>query len=147
MKICDNCGSFKSEAFLTNVISWEHPGSFNFVRCIQCGLIYLYPRSAQSAIGKYYPPESYWGDVAKTARDNRYNFIYRPIIKEKEKGTILDIGAGTGLFLFKFKELGWEVNGVELSKAAALLSQKNFGVKLKVGDFLDFSFPRKYFDY
>ncbi len=145
--ICDNCGSFKLEVFLTNVISWEHAGSFNFIRCIHCGLICLYPRPAQSAIGKYYPKESYWGDDdSKAARDNRYNFIYQQIMNKKEKGTILDIGAGTGLFLTKFNDLGWEVSGIELSKTAVSFAQENFGIKLRNGDFLDFSFPKEHFD-
>lgn len=153
--VCNNCRNVAYKILFDNVTSWEHPGMFRIVACKQCGLVYLNPRPSREEIGKYYPNESYWGHSTlredestewKRGRDKDYNLLYEEILGRKKKGAILDIGAGTGLFLTRFKELGWDVDGVELAANASALAQKTYDIKLKVGDFLDFNFPKNTFD-
>lgn len=152
--ICNNCGSKSFEVFLNEISYWQYSGTFRLVTCTDCRLIFLHPRPIISEIGKYYPNDSYWGqDIAQTFLDSDwkkerakgYDFLYKLIARHGKKGAILDIGAGTGMFLSRFKELGWVTDGVELSKEAVQFAKKVFGLKLKTGDFLNFSFKNNFY--
>lgn len=152
---CNNCGNNNTVVFLDNVTSWEHPGIFRLEKCITCTLVYVNPRPTQSEIGKFYPSATYWGDDVRSSglqdnllevRKKSYGYLYRNILGLKKKGSILDIGAGTGMFLSYFSELGFQTDGVEFSKDACIYARKTFGIKLKQGDFLDKKFKRNTYD-
>lgn len=106
-------------------------------------------------IGNYYSPESYWGEnitiknkASELVKEREYTFgsIYKKLLTTTKKGAILDIGAGTGIFLSKFKEKGWRADGVEFSSDAVKFAKKSFDITLKRGDFLDYSFPKNTYD-
>jgi len=61
-------------------------------------------------------------------------------------GKILDIGAGTGVFLKVARDRGWNVAGVEISQFAADIARKKFNIGLFRGELEDASFKRKSFD-
>ncbi|HYD35790.1 MAG TPA: class I SAM-dependent methyltransferase [Vitreimonas sp.] len=152
---CNYCHSKSARPFLKNVTSWEHEGSFTVVKCQRCQLVYLNPRPTRTQIGQYYPTQSYWGRDMKTKdmlsqlqreREDAYDFLYRVVLSKKSGGRIVDIGAGTGIFLSKFKELGWQAEGIELSKDAVKFGQRMFKIKMHQGDFLDFMFPARSVD-
>lgn len=58
-------------------------------------------------------------------------------------GTLVDVGIGTGLLLHLAEEGGFRALGCEISPAAAEKAKEEFGVEVKVGDFLaaDFEAP------
>ena len=151
---CNLCGSGTNEVVWDKVTSWMNRGVFRIVSCSECGLTYLSPRPAASLIKKYYQPESYWGrNILKFAgsessqsREGAYEFLYKDIFEMRKNGSILDIGAGTGLFLKRFKEKDWKIEGVELSKEACKFAKKMFGIDLKSGDFLDQNFAKRSFN-
>ena len=60
---------------------------------------------------------------------------------------MLDVGCGSGWFLAKMREHGWEVMGAEPSPAAARLGQSEQGLDIFPGSVLDAAFPAKSFDY
>lgn len=137
---CPICKTDKYLApFLTDITTWEHPGQFNLLKCGQCGLVLQSPRVPQSQIHKYYPKETYWGhDLKVKDRESKFGPLYKEIFNRYSAGKILDIGSGVGLFMSKFRELGWEVWETEISKKT--------GIKMLIGDFLDLNLPQKYFD-
>lgn len=153
---CGSCKSSKYNIFLDNLTSWEFEGKFRLVKCSNCGLVYLNPRPKGNFISDYYPKESYWGAnikkgitdrTLKEKREKAYGPLYKEIFKRKDKGNILDIGAGTGLFLTKFSPtLDWKIYGVELSKEASSYARKVYGIKLESADFLGIKYPADYFD-
>lgn len=138
-----------------DVTTWEYSGKFTVFECKKCGLAFQSPRAPFKHAISYYPSKGYWGrDVRrlkktrgwKKERVNSYNFLYKGILKRKSAGAILDIGSGLGLFLSKFKELGWEVLGTDISKDVAKYSQKVFNVKVLTGDIVKLKLPTKHFD-
>jgi len=151
---CDLCGSKEFVIMHDKLSYWEYEGVFRVVRCTQCDLVYLNPRPPVSEIGKYYESENYFGrdivheqklDDAQT-REEIFSPAYDVIFKKKRKGKILDIGAGTGLFLSKFKEKGWDVDGIEITSDAVKYAKKFYNVKLRQGDFFDFPLPSEAYD-
>ena len=79
-------------------------------------------------LGKYYLSENYIShtDSNDGFFEKVYQWVKNYMLKKKvkvissyvEKGTLLDIGAGTGDFLNQAKKSGWEVTGIEPSAAA-----------------------------
>lgn len=106
------------------------PGSFYVVKCNQCGLLRTNPRPTRDTISFYYP-ESY-GPYHSTEvkSNNRPSFLKKNIPKifplnlenlpDIPVGQLLEIGCASGSFLNSMSELGWKVEGIELSRAAGL---------------------------
>ncbi|MEC7782597.1 MAG: class I SAM-dependent methyltransferase [Bacteroidota bacterium] len=79
-------------------------------------------------LGMYYLSKNYIShtDSNKGLFEKVYHWVKNYMLKKKvklissyaEKGTLLDIGAGTGDFLNQAKKSGWEVTGIEPSAAA-----------------------------
>lgn len=153
--VCNLCQSKDYDVLFDNMTYWEYPGSFRVVSCRNCKLVFTNPRPVLAKIGQYYTQENYWGRDFDSKekkyndareRDTAYGMVYDLLLKQKKKGKILDIGAGTGLFLSKLKELGWDVSGVEISPEAVKYAKKQYNISLKKGDVFDVAFPKNTYD-
>ncbi len=99
-------------------------------------LLKTYPQPALSDLPNYYESEDYIShtDNKRSLFEKVYHFIKRKAIRDKvslieywsiEKGSVLDIGSGTGDFLAEAKQQNWKAVGMEPSdKAKALAKQK-----------------------
>lgn len=56
--ICDLCGS-SNRKFLFDARDRLHgfEGTFSYVRCSECGLVYMSPRVLPDDVGEFYPPD------------------------------------------------------------------------------------------
>lgn len=153
--ICNLCKSKKFKVIYNKITYWEYKGFFRIVQCYDCGLIFTSPRPILSEMEKYYQQDNYFGrDIRNTndtyndkkERVDAYNPAYHLITSRKEKGSILDIGAGTGMFLSEFKDRGWIVDGVELESHAVSYAKKQYKITLRHGDFFQFKFQKKVYD-
>jgi predicted SAM-dependent methyltransferase len=61
-------------------------------------------------------------------------------------GLLLDIGAGTGMFMKWAKDSGFAVEGLELSKDAAEYGSKQWGLAIRQGDLHKTIFPPNRYD-
>ena len=141
---CNLCGSMGHDIFFDSIINPEFEERFRLVKCKNCGLVYLSPRPTKKNISNYYPQETYWSPKRNAFKT--YYHLYNFIFSEIKKGRILDIGAGTGLFLSYFKNKGWNVAGVEVSATACKTAKKLFNINLITGDLLNIKLPSKSFD-
>lgn len=91
-------------------------------------LLVTSPRPLTEDLGSYYESQEYIShqNEAKTFFEKAYvgirNYMlikkWRLISKYKKGQTALDIGCGTGDFITLGKELGWNVEGIEISNKA-----------------------------
>lgn len=130
------CTGTDSNKFLTlkdYSISGE---TFHISKCKTCGFRYTNPIPSEETIGKYYQSENYisHSDTNKGIINKLYHLVRKQSLKSKlklvnqaskEKGTILDIGCGTGYFLQACKEDGWKIEGMEPDPGARALAEKN----------------------
>jgi 2-polyprenyl-3-methyl-5-hydroxy-6-metoxy-1,4-benzoquinol methylase len=105
-------------------------------------LLITSPRPDDVNLSKYYESEDYisHSNSHKSVFTKIYqivrNYTLRQKIKlinsfgSKEK-TLLDIGAGTGEFLFECHKDGWKVEGIEPNMNARKLAEEKTGTKLK----------------
>ncbi len=103
------------------------PGSFRFVTCKACGLVYQNPRIDIDEIKKYYDDEyiahrkkTDWGpltwfyEFAMDKHDRQKNDIIRRYVNLTAESEVLDVGCGAGTFLAKMRALyGAKVTGVD----------------------------------
>jgi 2-polyprenyl-3-methyl-5-hydroxy-6-metoxy-1,4-benzoquinol methylase len=66
-------------------------------------------------------------------------------LKAADRGKILDLGCGDGLFLALMRDAGWEVNGVEPDPEAAKVAQQKLGSSVML-DLEQAAFPDGSFD-
>ena len=115
-------------------------------------LLITFPKPGENEINKYYESEAYIShtDSKKSVLDKVYQIVKNYTIRKKiklineqnsDEKQILDIGCGTGDFLYACKNNGWTVKGVEPNeKARSLafnkLSSENYLVK-KIDDLLE----------
>ncbi|MCK4553263.1 class I SAM-dependent methyltransferase [Candidatus Pacearchaeota archaeon] len=140
LKKCEICGEksfeflFKGKDKLLNI-----PGEFYLVKCKKCGVICINPQPSYKELEKYYSPDKYYSlkGVDKSSRKTKLKlFLYDLYFNKKNRnyllklvflpikfmirGTIikkgkrlLDIGSGSGQFLYEMKQFGLDVYGVE----------------------------------
>lgn len=141
---CDLCGSDRQEKVISGHDQLTGlPGTFQFVRCLDCGLIRQNPRLVPSALDLYYP-ESYpsfalsVGSRANAVRRIAYRYgqlkRVRIVRGFRRTGRLLDVGCGAGDFLFEMSKIsGWRTLGVEPSCYACDYAQRVLGVNVICG--------------
>ena len=96
---------------------------FNISECNACNFKFTTPRPDSKDIVKYYQSEDYisHSNTQKGILSKLYHIVRRRTIANKlrtineyvSRGTILDIGCGTGEFLNYCKENNWQTLGIE----------------------------------
>jgi 2-polyprenyl-3-methyl-5-hydroxy-6-metoxy-1,4-benzoquinol methylase len=108
---------------------------FTIVNCLSCGFKFTNPRPEDSIIGKYYKSESYisHSNTRKGLISTLYHLVRNYTLKKKLKlvskhvsrGTIIDFGCGTGMFLKTCLDAGWKTYGMEPDGGARKIASEN----------------------
>lgn len=107
------------------------------------GLLKTQPQPAPENLVRYYESDDYIShtDGKRSFFEKIYHFVKQKALRDKiaiiedfqkTKGSLLDIGAGTGDFLVTAKNSGWDVKGIEPSEKARNIA-KNKGIELISG--------------
>lgn len=115
--------------------------TFNLMTNVEGSILSTNPRPEMNAIGKYYESEEYIShtDSKKSLFEKLYQVIRSYSLRKKRrlvegfikgKGSILDIGSGTGDFLLEMKSNGWSINGVEPNDDARAKAEAKLDIVL-----------------
>lgn len=125
---CLVCGSSSFEPFLVCKDYTVSQENFSIVSCKACGFKFTNPRPDNSVLGNYYKAESYVShtNTKKGIVNKLYHAVRSYTLKKKvqminsyvSRGTILDYGCGTGMFLAACKSNGWDTFGMEPDDSA-----------------------------
>jgi len=151
-RLCGLCGESRARIFLPGNLSLEHSlrekylitsektGHDDIYRCLNCDVGFV-PLAGE--VFKYYEhsplDEVYLRDFLGRQKTNQ-----RILNKISSAGKLLDFGCNAGLFLSEAKRFGYDVYGVELSKAAVDYAKENFSIISIASDINEF--PDNYFD-
>ena len=108
---------------------------FQIVSCKSCDFKFTNPRPNQNEIAEYYKAESYIShtNTSKGLIAKVYHAVRKYTLKSKinlinslypQKGKLLDVGCGTGMFLNEARENGWKVNGIEPDLGARQIAEE-----------------------
>ena len=115
-------------------------------------LLKTHPQPSLESLPSYYESEDYIShtDGKRTLFEKMYHLVKSNAIKNKvklinqwqpEKGTLLDIGAGTGDFLLEAKKQNWIITGIEPNdKAKQIAIQKGVSFETNLEELADESF-------
>ncbi len=153
---CDHCGSSEQEILFSGPDRLHHlPGTFQVVRCLNCGWMRQNPRPTPISLQHYYPTSyenfaiapqeepSLWRRLSR-----QYGLFKRRRVVERssKKGAILDVGCATGSFLAEMRKHGWQVYGIEPNAYAASYAQHKLSIEVHQGFLRNSNFPEGSFD-
>jgi SAM-dependent methyltransferase len=124
---------------------------FRICRCAKCGVVQTIPRPSVEESKSFYP-EMYYPTTQ--ASEEYYNKHIRDFQQDKlslvqsrvSNGSLLDIGCGSGFFLWEALKAGFAVTGVEFSDEAAAYGREHFGLAITTGNIYDLSLERQGYD-
>ncbi len=142
---CYLCGSPKTRLLIANQ-------TYSFQSCASCGFRMEDPLPSPRDDDELYGDEFYRERGLEVGLDEQ-NPIMRRLIAERLRlltelngspGTLLDIGAGTGLFVEASTRAGWRALGIETSAAATRIAARIGTSSVRHGRLEDVSFEEKF---
>lgn len=140
---CKICGSNRIKKF--KII-----GEFHLNKCKDCKIIFL-QNSDELTSSKNLYDKNYFEDYLYENQVDFDNFkltakYYLDYIKHYfgEIKSVLDVGAGFGLFVKAFREFGVRAEGVEISKYGVQIAKEKFGIDLYNGELDKFNSSEKF---
>jgi len=134
---CIVCNNTDPDGFR---VRYKKPG-FAVWQCGACGFLFIPSRYRSDVDYADYKSREVSDRVARGdvwVKKQRNLLRYDLIRKTHPSGSILDVGCGFGHFLLTGREMGYATSGVEMCRANADFVQKQFGIPVWRGDFLDF---------
>lgn len=147
--VCNLCGADAPVSFLERTDRFTGK-QFAYTICSRCGLIYLNPRPTPAELAGFYPAnyEAYYTIDEKMSpverwRKQRGLDVQLDWVEKfaRPRGRLLDIGCGTGSFLKRAQERGWDGLGVEWVDEAARIARKHYGLDVRTGAVEDGALP------
>lgn len=142
---CALCGSDDNAVlFRAPNIKQHCTREYAVVKCARCGLAFLNPRPSRSSLAGYYSE----GDPEKTRRRPAlYERIYFSLFRHvplSHKGRLLDVGCGSGRYIYTLKQAGWDVKGIDIGYTG--YGRDVLGLDIRDGDLADAHFEPESFD-
>ena len=155
--LCPLCGSSEIKK-VTRAIDHTVSGEEYIIwECSDCTLRFTQDAPDEASIGKYYRSENYisHSNTSKGIINRIYKVVRKRSITQKiklirkstglSKGTLLDVGSGTGSFAAAMQKHGWEVTGLEPDETARHVAEQHNGIRLDSMEML-FKLPEATFD-
>ncbi len=113
--------------------------------CTSCGHVFDNPRPPWKAIVGFYSQNDKYDDwlAEEAARDDLWQRRVKLVLKYRQSGTLLDVGAGIGQFL-KYAKAHFDVSGSEISPVAIKIAQEKYGITLNQGTIDDISWGKTF---
>ncbi len=155
---CDLCGSDEHK-FLFEAKDRLHgfEGTFSYVICKNCGLVFMNPQVSTSEIVKFYPPDyaphkakvntKQLDESAIKHKLKKRSFVASLCKRLSEQSRVLDVGCGNGNFPYEIKTVtGCQAYGIDISKTAAKTARENYGIDVFAGTIMQSPFSDNFFD-
>ena len=137
------CGGDEAEPYLqvNGIGDTKISNVWNLERCRTCSLIFLNPRPTEIASSAFYDQAEYLPFSSAAGQQSllsrvyaaarRYNLKWKRklVLKIHRRGSLLDVGCGTGEFLHEMRQAGWDVRGIERDPSAAQFARERLQVR------------------
>lgn len=156
--VCGVCGSADAKPLFSGIDRLHgFKGTFQYVQCKNCGLVYMNPQISFEDVKAFYPCDyapykSGLGDTRKSKKISKSglkkNRLPKPLLQKLNKNSsVLDVGCGNGKFLGEIKQVfGCSVYGVDMSEEAVKTAKEDYGIDVFLGVITAAPFPPGSFD-
>jgi 2-polyprenyl-3-methyl-5-hydroxy-6-metoxy-1,4-benzoquinol methylase len=139
---CPLCSSEMTEVHFICIDHFITKEQFAIARCNKCGFLFTQDYPDENEIHKYYESDDYisHSDTSHGIVNKLYHFIRQFMLLRKrrivnkftglKRGSLLDIGSGTGHFASVMRKSGWSVKGVEINEKARNSSATQFDLDI-----------------
>lgn len=148
---CVLCGHRAGHALFREAVP-ESRG-FHVVRCDRCGLVATHPAPAIEQIPAFYGADYYGTENAKFGPLTELFVLVFRLARLRalrllgvERGAVLDVGCGRGLFVRVMQRAGYEAWATELSEESAAAARRLVGDRVRVGPLELCGFVDRQFD-
>lgn len=139
---CPVCESTQFVPFMTPTDYLVSGEKFTIQECQSCGFRFTNPRPGPDSIGSYYKSDQYvshndsGGGVINTAYRIVRNYTLQSKLDLINKlnngsGRLLDVGCGTGAFLERCQQTGWQITGVEPDEDARTVATQKLRIAIE----------------
>ncbi|HEX9006884.1 MAG TPA: class I SAM-dependent methyltransferase [Bacteroidota bacterium] len=153
--VCPLCGSTSIR---------EKPFKYVFLNrdlwakeCGRCGIIFIHPQPTPEELRNLYAAQYFEGGDFRCGHEGSYcdpstlehlsdQKFFLQIKALKPGGRLLEIGCAGGATLSVARELGFSVQGVEISEDASRIAREKYGLPVFTGDIIEARFPPESFD-
>lgn len=134
-------------------------GIFHIFKCNSCLVRFLNPMPSEEELTSLYPDDTFYAyddftkdsGLIKHIINNLKKVLFLEIHTKdpifNKPGKILDIGCGSGSFLYQYKMKGWETRGIEVNSSAAKLGNQIADLNIFSGSLVQSNLDSEYFDY
>lgn len=139
----------------THDLHYGISGEWRYQRCTGCRVVFLNPAPTAAFLAGAYD-DSYYS-YQDFAAPPAWRLWVRRLVgfnpgttgdpRFAQPGKVLDIGCGSGQFLYRMQQQGWQTHGVELSARAAEIGNTRHGLNIQAGTLLQAQLPAASFDY
>jgi SAM-dependent methyltransferase len=121
---------------------------YNLYRCHACGYVFDNPRPTIEALVSFYSKPGKYDSwlVAEVPRERLWKRRLRKLLKHVGRGTLLDVGTGTGQFLKVAKPYFTHVAGTEVSQSGLSVAKEKYNLDIAQGELEECDLPRDSFD-
>jgi 2-polyprenyl-3-methyl-5-hydroxy-6-metoxy-1,4-benzoquinol methylase len=139
MSSCNICGSRQLE---------DADPECHITKCVTCGFVFDNPRPTLEEITTFYSAPSKYDNwlAMESERESLWERRLRKVSRHKKDGNVLDIGTGTGQFLFVAKQHFTNVYGTEVSGSAVAVAKARYGLDVIKGNIEEIEFAGLRFD-
>ena len=153
---CPLCGNLAHD-YLTGLYDLHYGigGEWRYQRCTRCRVVFLNPAPTAAFLACSYEDSYYsyqdfdippfWQGLVKTIIGFNPGTTGDPVFARP--GRVLDIGCGSGKFLYSMQQRGWQTAGVELSARATDIGNSKHHLNIQAGTLADADLPETAFDY
>jgi 2-polyprenyl-3-methyl-5-hydroxy-6-metoxy-1,4-benzoquinol methylase len=138
---CPVCGASEFKSLFKVKDYTVSSEEFELEQCVSCGFVLTQDVPDEIAIGPYYQSNNYisHSDTQKGVINKMYHRVRNITLRSKrnlvekesgiKRGTLLDIGCGTGAFLNEMQQAGWKVGGLEPDSGARKMAEDLYGIQ------------------
>ncbi len=139
---CPVCGSADIKTALSSKDYTVSGETFAIAKCNACLLRFTQDVPDAASISPYYKSENYIShtNTSKGLVNRLYQSVRKRTLKQKikliekatgiKKGSLLDVGSGTGSFVNEMKLAGWQVTGLEPDADARTVGKQLYNIEL-----------------
>lgn len=116
--------------------------SFRYVRCANCGLLYINPQLSDESVADIYSNVLYDQkserlDLLLPTLNNYKSRLLKKFEKFRKSNYLLDVGCFKGFFLYSATQRDWKSLGTEVSQPAIDFARTQLGQRIEMGNLLD----------